>query len=49
VVLEFPSYQAALDCYHSPEYAPAMALRLDAGVADILIIEGYDGVQPGEA
>jgi len=25
-----------------------MALRLDASEADILIIEGYDGVQPGE-
>ncbi len=48
VVLEFPSYQAALDCYRSPEYAAAMALRLDAGVADILVIEGYEGVQPGE-
>ncbi len=48
VVIEFPSYQAALECYRSPEYAAAMALRLDAGVADILIIEGYDGVQPGE-
>jgi len=25
-----------------------MAFRLDAGVADILVIEGYDGVQPGD-
>ena len=48
VVIEFPSYQAALECYRSPEYAEAMALRLDASEADILIIEGYDGVQPGE-
>ena len=48
VVIEFPSYQAALECYRSPEYAAALALRLDAGVADILIIEGYDGMQPGE-
>jgi len=48
VVIAFPSYQAALDCYHSPEYAAAMALRLDASEAEILIIEGYDGVQPGD-
>jgi len=48
VVIEFPSYEAAIDCYRSPEYAEAMAHRLAAGVADILIIEGYDGVQPGQ-
>jgi uncharacterized protein (DUF1330 family) len=47
VVIEFPSYETALECYHSPEYAEAMALRIDAGVADILVIEGYDGTQPG--
>jgi uncharacterized protein (DUF1330 family) len=47
VVLEFPSYQAALDCYHSPEYARAKALRVDVSDADLLIIEGYDGPQPG--
>ena len=48
VVIEFPSYRAALEWYHAPEYVEAMALRLDAGVTDILVIEGYDGAQPGE-
>jgi uncharacterized protein (DUF1330 family) len=48
VVIEFPSYQVALACYHSPEYAAEMALRLNAGVSDILVIEGYDGPQPGD-
>ena len=48
VVIEFPNFQAALECYRSPEYTAAMALRLDAGVADILVIEGYDGAQPGD-
>ena len=46
VVLEFPSYQAALDCYNSPEYQRAIALRTPFSTADILVIEGYDGVQP---
>jgi len=48
VVLEFPSYEAAIDCYRSPEYAEALEIRRSAGEADILIIEGYDGVQPGK-
>lgn len=48
VVLEFPSFQAAKDCYHSPEYAKAIALRKGASTADIAVIEGYDGPQPGE-
>jgi uncharacterized protein (DUF1330 family) len=47
VVLEFQSYQAALDCYNSPEYAKAKALRVSASVGDVVIIEGYDGAQPG--
>ncbi len=47
VVLEFKDYQTALACYHSPEYAAARALREGHSVADLLIIEGYDGPQPG--
>ncbi|MEM8876308.1 MAG: DUF1330 domain-containing protein [Pseudomonadota bacterium] len=47
VVIAFPSYQAALDCYHSAEYAPAIAIRKDAANGNILIIEGYEGPQPG--
>ena len=47
VVIEFPSYQAAVDCYHSEAYQRAIAFRPSA-VADVdfLIIEGYDGPQP---
>jgi uncharacterized protein (DUF1330 family) len=44
--LEFPSYQAALDCYNSPEYRAAVALRTPHSTADIMVIEGYDGPQP---
>lgn len=40
VVIEFPSYQAALDCYNSPEYQAAKAHRLPAGTATIVLTEG---------
>ena len=46
VVIEFPSYQAALDCYHSPEYQKAKALRIGKSVGEIVVVEGYDGPQP---
>ncbi|NNF90892.1 MAG: DUF1330 domain-containing protein [Boseongicola sp.] len=42
VVLEFPSLQAALDCYHSPEYQAARQHRLDAGIPNITIVEGVE-------
>lgn len=45
-VVEFPSYQSALDCWNSPEYQAAMKLRLSASTFDLVIIEGYDGPQP---
>jgi uncharacterized protein (DUF1330 family) len=47
VVIAFPSYQAAVDCYNSPEYARAIAIRKEAANGNILIIEGYEGAQPG--
>ena len=46
VVLEFPSYETALACYRSPEYAKAIALRQANADADLIVIEGYDGAQP---
>jgi uncharacterized protein (DUF1330 family) len=48
VVVEFPSFQAACDCYHSEGYQAAVKLRQAAAQSDFLIIEGYDGPQPGE-
>jgi len=48
VVIEFPSYEAALGCYRSPEYADALAKRLGCSQADVIIISGYDGPQPGD-
>lgn len=47
-VIEFPSYQAALDCWSSPEYQAAMKLRTGVSTADLVAIEGYEGAQPGE-
>ncbi len=46
VVVEFPTYRAAVDCYHSPGYQAAVALRRGVADCDFLIIEGYDGPQP---
>ena len=40
VVIEFPSLQAAIDCYHSPEYQTAKANRAGAGVAAVVVVEG---------
>lgn len=40
VVIEFPSMEAALTCYNSPEYQAAKAHRAGAGIADITIVEG---------
>ena len=45
-VIEFPSYQAALDCWHSPAYQAAREFRLGASTIDLIVIEGYDGPQP---
>lgn len=45
-VVEFPTYQAALDCWNSPEYQAAMKMRLAAATMDLVIIEGYEGPQP---
>ncbi len=47
VVLEFQDYETALACYRSPEYQAAKALRAGVSAADVVVVEGYDGPQPG--
>ena len=47
VVIEFDSYEQAMACYKSPEYTRAKALRDVASEGDLVIVEGYDGPQPG--
>ena len=46
VVIEFPDYATALACYRSPEYQHAITLRQGYAIADIAVVEGYDGAQP---
>ncbi len=46
VVLEFPSYEAALACWNSPEYQAARALQKGGAEMDLIVVEGYDGPQP---
>lgn len=40
VVIEFDSYQSALDCYHSPEYQAALKLRQQYSNAHFAVVEG---------
>lgn len=40
VVLEFASMDQARKWYHSPEYAPALAIRTRAGRSKVILVEG---------
>ncbi|AHK43124.1 hypothetical protein OV14_1222 [Ensifer adhaerens OV14] len=40
VVIEFPSLQAAVDCYNSPEYQIAAAIRQQVADAEMVVVEG---------
>ncbi|KAA3510931.1 DUF1330 domain-containing protein [Agrobacterium rosae] len=40
VVIEFPSVQHALDCYHSEEYQAALKIRKETADSDLMIVEG---------
>jgi uncharacterized protein (DUF1330 family) len=40
VIIEFESYEKALECYHSPEYQEALALRRLCSNGHLAIVEG---------
>ena len=40
VLLEFPSMEQARKWYDSPEYAPALKMRLKAANAKLILVEG---------
>jgi uncharacterized protein (DUF1330 family) len=42
VVIEFPSLQAARDCYNSAEYQAAKAIRQSVADADMVIVEAFE-------
>ena len=42
VIIEFASLQTARDCYHSPEYQRAAAIRQKHADGEIVLVEGLD-------
>jgi uncharacterized protein (DUF1330 family) len=41
-VVEFPSYEAALACWRSPEYQEAIRIRQPVSSIDLVIVEGCE-------
>ena len=46
VVVEFSSYAQAVACVRSPEYLAAIEELNHVGTVDLVIVGGYDGLQP---
>ncbi len=44
-VVEFPSFDAAMTCYRSPDYVPVKKLCQGNADVDLVIVEGYDGAK----
>ena len=40
VIIEFPSYEKALEWYNSEEYKPVRQIRLDNSVGNFIIVKG---------
>ena len=47
VVIEFKDYATAVACFDSEEYQQARELRLKVSQIELVIVEGYEGPQPG--
>jgi uncharacterized protein (DUF1330 family) len=46
VVIEFADYDTAMACYRSPEYQENIKRRTPHSIAELVIVEGFDGAQP---
>ena len=46
VIIEFPSYEAAVACYRSPEYQAVLSIRLSASVGQLVVVEGVPEAAP---
>ena len=42
LIVRFDSYEQAVACYHSAEYAPAKAFAQQASARELVIVEGAD-------
>lgn len=40
VVIEFPSLQMAVDCFNSPDYQKAAAIRHESADSEMVVVEG---------
>ena len=49
VVLQFDSYERAIEWWESPSYAPAKALRQKLADSHLVIVDGYNEPASGHA
>lgn len=42
IAIEFPTYEAALACYHDPEYQAAVKIRQAHSEGVMFVVEGFD-------
>jgi uncharacterized protein (DUF1330 family) len=48
VILEFDSYDQAKAYFFSPEYQEARKHRVNGSTGEFVLVEGFDGPQPGD-